>query len=255
MNKVTKSEYGKLLTEIHPDAEALGAAAARFAATIIRDAIEQRGKARVLLATGNSQLAFLTALRNTEDIAWEQVELFHLDEYIGINAEHSASFRKYLHQHFIDHITPLAFHEIRGDAEDPEAECERYTALLQEGNTDLSCIGIGENGHLAFNDPPFAKFADPKLVKIVELDEISRRQQVGEGHFPDMDSVPTHAITLTIPALLDATAVQVVVPEARKAQAVRSALLGPITEDCPASVLRETAQARLFLDRESAGLL
>lgn len=255
MTTFSHSQYGSLPTEIHPDGQALGAAAARTAGAVINDAIARKGTARVLLATGNSQLAFLTALRGMTDVAWDKVELFHLDEYIGISSDHPASFRKYLHEHFVDHVSPLAFHEIRGDAADPEAECERYAALLQEGSTDLSCIGIGENGHLAFNDPPYAEFDDPALVKVVQLDEASRRQQVGEGHFPSMDAVPTHAITLTIPALLAAGSVQVVVPESRKAQAVKDALLGPITEECPASVLRRTPHARLFLDAESAGLL
>ncbi|MFA5595763.1 MAG: glucosamine-6-phosphate deaminase [Trueperaceae bacterium] len=251
----TLASYGLLTTEVHPDEAALGVAAAKHAAEVIRGAIEQRGDARVLLATGNSQLAFLTALRETAGIEWSRVELFHLDEYIGIDADHPASFRRYLHQHFVDHVSPRNFHEIAGNGGDPQAECDRYAELLRGGSTDLSCIGIGENGHLAFNDPPYAKFEDPELVKIVELDEVSRRQQVGEGHFPDMEAVPTHAITLTIPALLNATSVQVVVPEARKAAAVKAALLGPLTEECPASVLRNTPHARLFLDAESAGLL
>lgn len=255
MSLNTHTRYGSLPVEVHPDGRALGAAAAEHAAGVIRAAIATRGEARVLLATGNSQLAFLTALRALPGIDWGRVDLFHLDEYIGIGADHPASFRRYLHRHFVDHVSPRAFHEIRGDTDDPAAECERYADLLRRGSTDLSCIGIGENGHLAFNDPPYAEFDDPALVKVVQLDEASRRQQVGEGHFPSMDAVPTHAITLTIPALLAAGSVQVVVPESRKAQAVKDALLGPITEECPASVLRRTPHARLFLDAESAGLL
>lgn len=255
MTSPTLATYGELPVEVYANGPALGAAAATQAARAIRTAISERGSARVLLATGNSQLDFLTALRNLDGINWSKVDLFHLDEYIGISSDHPASFRRYLHQHFVDHVKPRSFNEIDGDAADPEAECERYAALLQQGTADLSCIGIGENGHLAFNDPPYADFTDPKLVKIVQLDDISRNQQVGEGHFPDIAAVPTHAITLTIPALLAAGRVQVVVPEARKAQAVHDALLGPVTEDCPASLLRSTPHAWLYLDAESAGLL
>jgi glucosamine-6-phosphate deaminase len=249
------ANYEQLPVEIHVDGKALGAAAAQHAAGVIRASLAEHGSARVLLATGNSQLDFLTALRELDGIDWSRVDLFHLDEYIGISSDHPASFRRYLHQHFVDFVKPRSFNEIDGNAADPEAECERYAALLTEGETALSCIGIGENGHLAFNDPPFADFDDPQLVKIVQLDSVSRNQQVGEGHFPSLATVPTHAITLTIPALLAAGSVQVVVPEARKAQAVHDALLGEITEDCPASILRRTAHARLYLDRDSAALL
>lgn len=255
MTDPTEKTFEQLPVGVYTDGAALGTAAAQDAAEVIRNAITERGFARVLLATGNSQLDFLTALRNLGGINWSKVDLFHLDEYIGIDNQHSASFRKYLHEHFVEHVKPRSFNEIDGNTGNPEAECERYAALLQEGKTDLSCIGIGENGHLAFNDPPYADFNDPEVVKIVQLDDISRQQQVGEGHFPTIDDVPTHAITVTIPALLNAGRVQVVVPEARKAQAVHDSLLGEITDSCPASILRQTPHARLYLDSDSAGLL
>jgi glucosamine-6-phosphate deaminase len=227
---------------------------ARTAAADAASVIRQAGEASVMLATGNSQLAFLDALAK-EDLDWSRVTCFHMDEYVGIGADHPASFRRYMRERVEDRLRPAAFHYVEGDAPDPEAECERYAALLRRQPLDLCCLGIGENGHLAFNDPPVADFDDPLDVKVVALDAACRRQQVGEGHFRTVDDVPTHAITVTIPALLRARAVLAVVPEARKAAPVRDALLGPVSTACPASILRTQAHARLYLDRESAALL
>lgn len=248
---VTHRTFGDLRVEIHPDEGALGAAAARDAAAAIRAAVAARGEARVILATGNSQLAFLEALAATPDLPWAQVELFHMDEYVGLDGDHPASFRRFLRERIVGLVGPRAFHEIRGDV--PAApEAARYAALLAEKPVDLTCMGIGENGHLAFNDPPDARFDDPAGARIVRLDEASRRQQVGEGHFPSLDDVPTHAISLTIPTLLGAERVQAVVPEARKAEAVRRSLLGPVDEACPASILQRTPHAVLYLEPASA---
>jgi glucosamine-6-phosphate deaminase len=172
-----------------------------------------------------------------------------------MRSDHPASFRRYLHEKVIDTLRPQAFFEVRGDTCNSQDECDRYADLLARFPADICCLGIGENGHLAFNDPPYADFNDPAMVKIVKLAEKSRHQQVGEGHFASLDEVPTEAITLTIPALLAPSCVIGIVPEARKAEAVKAALLGPITEDCPASILRQTPQARLFLDQDSAELL
>ena len=178
-----------------------------------------------------------------------------MDEYVGMSADHPASFRRYLRERVDERVHPKVFHYIDGDGPDPEAECRRYAALLAEHPLDLVCLGIGENGHLAFNDPPVADFDDPVDVKVVALDHACRRQQVGEGHFVSLADVPTHAITVTIPALLRAGAVLAIVPEKRKAGPVADALTGPISTACPASVLRGAPQARLYLDRESASLL
>jgi len=246
--------FDALAVEVHADADALGAAAAASAAEAIRAAVAARGEAHVILATGNSQLAFLRALADAPDVPWASVELYHMDEYVGLGADHPASFRRFLRRRIVDRVGPRAFHEIRGDAP-AEAETARYGALVAGRRIDLTCMGIGENGHLAFNDPPDARFDDPLPARVVRLDEVSRRQQVGEGHFPDLAAVPTHAITLTIPTLLAAARVQVVVPEARKAEAVRRALQGPVDAACPASVLRRVAHATLYLDREAAGRL
>ena len=251
---VTHRTYGELRVEIHPDEASLGVAAARDAAVAIRLAVSAGGGARVILATGNSQLAFLSALAATPDVPWRQVELFHMDEYVGLGGDHPASFRRFLRERIVERVGPRAFHEIRGDVP-PEPEAARYGDLLTARRIDLTCMGIGENGHLAFNDPPEARFDDPAGARIVRLDEVSRRQQVGEGHFQSIDDVPTHAITLTIPTLLAAARVQVVVPEARKAVAVRRSLLGPVDKACPASILQRTQHAVLYLDAASASEL
>jgi glucosamine-6-phosphate deaminase len=242
-----------LTVRVLPDARALGAAAAGDAARRLRDAIDARGVAHAMFATGNSQLAFLDALVDEPGVDWPKVVGFHMDEYVGIAAEHPAAFRRYLRERIVERVPVGAFHFVEGDAPDPDAECARYAALLRGHPLDVCCLGIGENGHLAFNDPPVADFADPLDVKVVTLDDACRRQQVGEGHFPDVDAVPTRAITVTIPALLRAAAVLAIVPEARKREPVRRALDGPITTGCPASILRTQAHATLYLDAESSG--
>ncbi len=241
-----------LTVHVHDRDRDLAADAAAAAAAAIAAAVHARGVAHVMLATGNSQLAFLEALTHRDDVDWSAVVGYHMDEYVGIPADHPASFRRYLRERIVDVVHPRVFEYVEGDAPDPEAECRRYAALLAAHPLDLCCLGIGENGHLAFNDPPVARFDDPQTVKVVELDEACRHQQVGEGHFPDLDAVPRQAITVTIPALLAAARVLAVVPEARKQAPVTAALTGPITTACPASALRRTPQATLYLDADSA---
>jgi glucosamine-6-phosphate deaminase len=242
-----------LHVRVLPDGRALGAAAAAHAATVLRDAIAARGVAHAMFATGNSQLDFLGALAGETGVDWTSVVGFHMDEYVGISADHPASFRRYLRERLVSRVPFRAFHYVEGDASDIGAECARYGRLLREHPLDLCCLGIGENGHLAFNDPPVADFEDPVDVKVVTLDDACRRQQVGEGHFPDVDAVPSEAITVTIPALLRAETVLAIVPEARKREPVRRALEGPVTTACPASILRQQAHATLYLDADSAG--
>jgi glucosamine-6-phosphate deaminase len=205
-----------------------------------------------MFATGNSQLAFLDALVREPGVEWGSVVGFHMDEYVGIPADHPASFRRYLRERLVERVPIGAFHFIDGDAPDPGAECHVYAELLRAHPLDLCCLGIGENGHLAFNDPPVADFDDPLDVKIVDLDDACRRQQVGEGHFPDVDAVPLRAVTVTIPALLHAGTVLAIVPEARKRTAVRRALEEPVSTACPASILRSQPHAVLHLDADSA---
>ncbi len=251
-NPIQEKVYGALRTSVFATNAAMGEAAAAEAREIIAAAIRTKGHANIILATGNSQLTFLHALRDLPGIAWDAVNVFHMDEYVGIDPNHPASFPRFLRTHLLDAVRPAAFYPVPGQATDVEAACRAYETLLRAHPADLCAMGMGENGHIAFNDPPFADFDDPVWVKVVKLDERSRRQQVGEGHFPDLAAVPTHAITLTIPALLAARRILCIVPEARKAEAVERALLGPITEDCPASILRQADHAHLFLDQESA---
>ncbi len=218
---------------------------------MIREAIETRGHANLIVATGNSQLTFFEALGQMSGIDWAKVNIFHMDEYVGIDPNHPASFPEFLHEHVIDIVKPGNFFPILGFKENIEEVCNDYQKLLQENPADLCVLGIGENGHLAFNDPPLARFDDPRWVKVVQLTESCKRQQVGEKHFRNIDEVPKAAITLTIPALLAAKRVLAVVPETRKAESVYQALVGPIDPLCPASILRQTAHAHLYLDGDS----
>jgi glucosamine-6-phosphate deaminase len=236
------------VTEMARDAAADGAEA-------LRAALAERNEANVMLATGNSQLAFLAELVTYSDVDWSRVTAFHMDEYVGLAPTHSASFQRYMRERVAATLPFKAFHYLAGDTGDAQAEADRYAARLREHPLDLCCCGIGENGHLAFNDPPVADFDDPVDVKIVALEPASRRQQVAEGHFATIDDVPTHAITVTIPALVRARRLLAIVPEARKAVPVRDALQGPITTECPASYLRRQPRATLYLDTESASLL
>ena len=221
----------------------------------LQGVLARQGSAAVILATGNSQVQFLEELIRLGGVDWSRLTLFHMDEYLGLSAEHSASFRHYMRERVERRVKPRAFHYLEGDAEQPIAECERYTTLLRAQPIDLCCLGVGENGHIAFNDPPVADFNDARFVKIVKLDLKCRQQQVGEGHFPNIDTMPQYALTLTIPALCSAKRMLCIVPETRKAQAVKDMLNGPISTACPASWLRQQPQATVFLDRDSASLL
>ena len=249
---LSETKVDLLPVSVYVTNDAVGHAAAQEARTVIQGALRARGEANVILATGNSQLTFLAALRGMSGVEWPRVSVFHMDEYIGLDPGHPASFPRFLQRHFLDYVAVRAFFPVAGHAADPQKACGEYEALLRAHPADLCALGIGENGHLAFNDPPFADFQDPVWVKIVGLDAASRRQQVGEGHFASLAEVPTRAITLTIPALLAARRVLAIVPEARKAEAVRRTLFGPIDTACPATILRQTPHAHLFLDSDSA---
>ncbi len=241
-----------LAVNVYRTNEEMGQAAAADGAAAIKAAVAARGVANIIIATGNSQLTFLTALRQDRTIPWDKVNVFHMDEYVDLPPGHSASFPLFLRRHLLDYVRVKEFFPVPGQAHDKARACSEYEAQLRAHPADLCALGYGENGHLAFNDPPFADFDDPVWVKIVQLDERSRKQQVGEGHFKSLAEVPTHAMTLTIPALLAAKRVLSIVPEARKAEAVVNALCGPITESCPGSVLRRTPHAQLYLDSDSA---
>jgi glucosamine-6-phosphate deaminase len=240
---------------VHADVRAMARAAADEARDVMRAALEARGVAHAMFATGNSQLAFArTLVEETDDVPWSETIVFHMDEYVGVGPDHPAGFQRWIRERIVEPARPKAAHYVEGLG-DPHAECARYAGLLAQHPLDLCCLGIGENGHLAFNDPPVADFDDPLDVKIVELDAACRLQQVNEGHFADLAAVPAHALTVTIPALLRAARVVAVVPEARKAEPVRAALTGPIGPRCPASALRTITHATIHLERESARLL
>ena len=232
---------------------------AQDAASLVHGHLQQtiatQGSAACILATGNSQIQFLEVLIALGGVDWSRVTLFHMDEYLGIDANHPASFRRYLRERVEDRVRPRLFHYLAGDASEPLRECERYGELLRAEPIDLCCLGIGENGHLAFNDPPVANFIDPHTVKLVQLDHACRMQQVGEGHFPNLEAVPQYAFTLTIPALCSARKMVCIAPEKRKADAVRAALQGPVSPACPASFLRQQAHCTLLLDTDSASRL
>ena len=247
-----ETTYDQLAVSIYPNNEVLGQAAAQAAVASIRRAVAERGAANIILASANSQLTFLHALRELPDVPWPAVNILHLDEYLNLPPGHPAGFSLFLRQHLLNHVPFGAFFPVPGHASDVEAACRAYELLLRAHPVDLCCLGIGENGHVAFNEPPVADFDDPLWVKVVPLDKASRRQQVGEGHYPSLDAVPTHAITLTIPALRAAKEMLCIVPERRKAEAVRQTLCGPVGTACPASILRQTPHARLLLDRDAA---
>jgi glucosamine-6-phosphate deaminase len=254
VGRIGSFRVDRLAVEIHPDKRELGRAAAARAVRLIADALARRGRARIVVGTGPSQNEVIGALVEAA-LDWRRIEVFHMDEYVGIPASHPASFRRWLREHVADRVGPARVHYIEGDAAETAAECRRYAALLAEAPVDICFIGFGENGHIAFNDPHEADFSDPAAVKVVTLDERCRAQQVGEGHFPDVAAVPARAITLTCPALMSAEHLVCSVPDRRKAEAVRRALEGPVTERCPASVVRRHADAALFLEPESAAEL
>lgn len=237
--------------EIIEDKIAMGKAAAEFVARKLNVILDQRGGARIILATGTSQFDFLDHLK-TLDIPWDKITVFHLDEYMGIDNQHPASFRKYLKERIIDDVKPQVMHYLNADVTDLAMEVSRYESLLKEKPIDIACIGIGENGHIAFNDPPVADFNDPYWVKVVALDEACRNQQLDEGWFPTLAAVPTHALTLTIPAIVNSKIISCVVPDQRKAEAVKNTVNGEISTNCPASILRTHSDCTLWLDRYSA---
>jgi len=240
--------------KIFPTKKEMAQTAAQKAAGILMSAIEKKKKAVFVAATGASQFEFLDYLTRMPSIDWSKMIMFHLDEYIGLPESHPASFRKYLRERLIDKVHPGTVHLINGDAEDPELECERLNKIISDMEVDVGFVGIGENGHLAFNDPP-ADFKTERPYNIVELDEICRRQQLGEGWFRSLDEVPRRAISMSIRQIMRSGSIICTVPDSRKAQAVKDCLEGEVSPYHPASILREHAKAFIFLDINSAKLL
>lgn len=242
-----------MIVRVFEDKRALSAAAAEQAAAAVRGAIRDRGRARIIAATGTSQLDFLDALTRAENIDWQLVELFHLDEYVGLPITHPASFRKYLLERLI-YKTGITHYRLLDGNADPREVVRRVGEFLCSAPVDVAFAGIGENGHLAFNDPP-ADFQTEEPYLIVTLDEACRRQQVGEAWFADISEVPQQAISMSVRQILNSKAIIAVVPDARKAHAVKLCFEGEISPMAPASILRAHPAATVYLDRESASLL
>jgi glucosamine-6-phosphate deaminase len=238
---------------VFPDKYRLARAAAQQAASTIRHAISERGCARIVVATGASQFEFLEELTKTPDIYWEKVEMFHLDEYLNLPPTHPASFRKYLRERLIDKVGITRVHLLDGER-DPGEVIAEMTAEIRKAPIDVAFVGIGENGHLAFNDPP-ADFETEEAYIVVELDESCRRQQLGEGWFKSLEEVPRRALSMTVRQVLKAKQIIAVVPDARKAQAVGKCFHGEISPMAPASILRTHPNTFVYLDKDSAALV
>lgn len=239
--------------KVLPDKNALASAAAEQAANTIRRAIAERGSARMIAATGASQFEFLERLTAAPDIDWTRVEMFHLDEYLGLSASHPASFRKYLRERLINKVGISRFHLLDGERNPAEMIAE-VTAEIRKAPIDIAFVGIGENGHLAFNDPP-ADFETDEAYIVVDLDDACRRQQLGEGWFKSLDEVPRRALSMTVRQVLKAKEIICVVPDARKAEAVKKCFEGEVSPMAPASILRTHPKAFVYLDQHSAALL
>lgn len=234
--------------------EKCGVAAANKAGEVLEKAIAVKAHACFIAATGASQFEFLEALTGKRSIDWERTTMYHLDEYIGLSEDHPASFRRYLRERFIDPVHPGDVHLIRGDAADPFAECRRLNALFPREGVDVAFLGIGENGHLAFNDPP-ADFVTEEPYIVVELNEACRQQQLGEGWFASIEEVPKRAISMSIQQIMKARTIICTVPDKRKAEAVKHCMDGEISVDYPASILKRHPSVFMYLDRASAAML
>jgi glucosamine-6-phosphate deaminase len=249
-----RQEQTFMLLKVFNDKVSLGRAAAEQAATAIRNAIEERGQARIIAATAASQREFLNALTEAPDIDWKKVEAFHLDEYIGLPITHPGSFRKMLMEQLVSKTGITHYHLLDGDAADPEAAVRGVSQRLASSPIDIAFLGVGENGHIAFNDPPADFDAEDPYI-IVELDEACRQQQVGEAWFSNISQVPKNAISMSARQILKAKEILAVVPDKRKAQAVKLCFEGEITQMAPASILRRHSNATVYLDQGSASLL
>lgn len=244
-----------LRVEIHETRAEMGAAAAKDVKSRILELLRTQETVNMIFAAAPSQNEVLAALAADREIPWDRINAFHMDEYVGLSPSAPQCFGNFLKEHLFGLVPLRSVHYIDAAAKDPDEECLRYAALLREYPADIVVMGIGENGHVAFNDPPVADFGDPYAVKPVKLDEVCRRQQVNDGCFPTLDEVPTHALTLTVPTLFAGGSLFCIVPAKTKAAAVRATLCGEIGESCPATVLRRHMRAVLYLDGDSSSLL
>lgn len=255
-NPLNSFQVGLLTVQIYPTAAAVAAAASAIARNILQAAIDQQGAARAIFATGRSQVAFLARLTSPETaLDWSCITGFHLDEYLGIASEHPASFRQYLITHLAGRVTLGQWHSLEGDGLEPIRICQDYANRLQVAPIDLCCLGIGNNGHLAFNDPAVANFEDPYWVKLVRLDARNRQQQVEAGSFPHLEAVPQYAFTLTLSAICAARHKLCLAVGETKANILKTLLQGPIAPHCPATILRATSGATLLVDQAAASQL
>lgn len=245
----------RLEVQVCDNARAAGEAGAAIAARLIRETVAREGRMAIVFASAVSQDPFLAALRAQTDVPWDRITAFHMDEYAGMSGGHPASFRRFLRERLLDHVPVASFHQLDGEAPDPAAECARYAGLLRQSQPSLVIMGIGENGHLAFIDPPVCDFNDPRDVRPVDLDDVCRMQQVHDGAFSSLDEVPRQALSLTVPFFLRVPRALVFVNGHHKSAAVKRALEGPITEACPASALRLHPAASLYLDPAAAAKL
>ncbi len=248
----TTMKIENLDIHISANRDALGALAAKNVSSLIKQRLNEQREVRVVFAAAPSQDEFLAELTSDTTIEWDRVAAYHMDEYLGLPPDSPALFSSYLNNHLFSRVRFKSVEILHSNAKDPTEECRRYARLLGEKPIDIVCMGIGENGHIAFNDPPVADFNDPETVKVVELDLACRQQQVNDGCFPDIGAVPRYAITLTVPTLFSAANLSIAVPGIRKAPAVERALYGEVSTACPASILRKHRRAMLFLEGQSA---
>lgn len=255
MALIKEMKTGKLLVKVFDTRNAMGEDAGKEAAACIRQLLKEKEEINIIFAAAPSQNETLETLIKEPGIKWERVNAYHMDEYVGLAPEHPAGFRNYLNRTIFEKLPFKTINLINGNAEDAYAEAKRYGELLLAHPVDLCLLGVGENGHLAFNDPGVAEFDDPVRAKVVPLDEVCRQQQVNDGCFEKIDEVPTHAITVTIPGLTAAKYMFCSVPAATKARAIKDMLSGEVTEKCPASILTEHEAAVLYLDKDSAAMI
>lgn len=256
MSVIKEITAGKLKVKVFETRQQLGEQAAKEMSDTLKRLLAEKEEVNVIFASAPSQNEFFEALLKIEGIEWNRVNAFHMDEYIGLDEDAPQGFGNFLRDRITNKVDFKAVYYFNGNAEDPEEECDRYAKLLEKFPTDIVCAGIGENGHLAFNDPPVASFKDEKMVKVVELEEACRQQQVNDGCFSKIEDVPTHAVTLTIPALMKGKYVFCMVPGKTKTEAVTRTVNDEISESCPATILRTHDNAIMYVDKDSgAGIL
>ncbi len=253
MRPIKSERVDSLNVQVYKDRLSAGIAAGHDVASKLKELLLRQERVRMVFAAAPSQKEFLQTLVAVDGIDWSRVIAFQMDEYLGIPSNHPQTFSRFLSRHLFDYVKPGSVHFINSSSS-PHSECVRYSKLLQEEPIDIVCLGIGENGHIAFNDPPVADFNDPEIMKPVKLDDFCRQQQVNDGCFPNVDDVPTHALTMTIPILMSGKFLYCIVPGKTKRNAIDRALNGPITVKCPASILRNHTHCTLYTEKDAYGL-